>query len=95
MSLTPSVVMPGLVPGIYAVVQSITIVHLFLPVVQKFVAVLQSNLTLDDMDGRDKPGHDGVEHLFRGVALAPMWTSPAMTAPIDSIPSWTSPYYVA
>jgi hypothetical protein len=29
------------------------------PFMQEFVAVLQSNLTLDDVDARDKRGHDG------------------------------------
>jgi hypothetical protein len=51
--------MPALVAGIHAVAQSIIIAVIIPPFMQEFVAVLQSNLTFDDVDACDKRGHDG------------------------------------
>jgi len=57
--------MPALVAGIHAVAQSINFAVIISPSMQELVAVLQSNLTLDDVDARDNPriksgdGHDG------------------------------------
>jgi hypothetical protein len=49
------VVMPGLVPGIHVAVQS-------------RVESLQAMLMLPDVDGRDKPGHDGARAALRLTA---------------------------
>jgi hypothetical protein len=51
--------MPALVAGIHAVAQSISFAVIIPPFMQEHVAVLQSILTLDDVDARDKRGHDG------------------------------------
>jgi hypothetical protein len=59
-SSTPTFVMAGLVPAIHAFVQ----VGMFVSFAQRFaqeaVQVIQSKLTIYRVDGRDKPGHDGV-----------------------------------
>jgi hypothetical protein len=52
--------MAGLVPAIHAVVQTARFASITQRFAQESAQVLQSNLKLYRVDGRDKPGHDGV-----------------------------------